>query len=77
MLRNAQPIYCQSLVGDIAIAHNGNLINAKELREEMEAEGEHFDSTSDTEIMARIFVANLDHGAEHAVAEVMRRVKGA
>jgi amidophosphoribosyltransferase len=77
VLRNAQPIYCQSLVGEIAIAHNGNLINTKELREEMEAEGEHFDSTSDSEILARILVRNMKQGPEHAVAEVMRRVHGA
>ncbi len=77
VLRNAQPIYCQSLVGEIAVAHNGNLINADELREEMIAAGEHFDSTSDTEVMARILVLNIGKGPEHAVAEVMRRVKGA
>jgi amidophosphoribosyltransferase len=77
VLRNAQPIYCQSLVGDIAVAHNGNLINAKELREEMEAEGEIFDSTSDSEILARILVKRLPDGVEKAVGEVMRRCKGA
>lgn len=77
VLRNAQPVFCQSLVGDIAVAHNGNLINAAELREELEAEGEHFDSSSDTEIMARILVRNMHLGPEHAVAEVMRRVHGA
>ena len=77
VLRNAQPIYCQSLVGEIAVAHNGNLINTKELRAEMEAEGEHFDSTSDTEILARILVKHMHEGPEAAVAEVMRRVKGA
>jgi len=77
VLRNAQPIYCQSLVGDIAVAHNGNLINAKELREEMEQEGEMFDSTSDSELLARILVNNLPDGVEKAVSEVMRRCRGA
>jgi amidophosphoribosyltransferase len=77
VLRNAQPIYCQSLVGEIAVAHNGNLINTRELRAQMEAEGEHFDSTSDTEIMARILVRHLPEGPEEAVRQVMRRVKGA
>jgi amidophosphoribosyltransferase len=77
VLRNAQPVYCQSLVGDIAVAHNGNLINTRELREEMEAEGEHFDSTSDTELIARLIVRNLHHGPENAVAMTMRRIKGA
>ena len=77
VLRNAQPIYCQSLVGEIAVAHNGNLINAVELREQMEAEGEHFDSTSDSEVLARILVRNMDRGPEAAVEEVLRRVRGA
>ncbi len=76
-IRNAQPIFCQSQVGEIAIAHNGNLINTRELREEMEADGEHFDSSSDSEILARIFVLNMHLGPEAAVAEVMRRAKGA
>lgn len=77
VLRNAQPIYCQSLVGEIAVAHNGNLINTRELRAEMQAEGEHFDSSSDSELIARILVKNLPQGPEHAVREVMRRAKGA
>ncbi len=77
VLRNAQPIYCQSLVGEIAVAHNGNLINAVELREQMQAEGEHFDSTSDSEVLARIIVNNLKSGPAEAVREVMRRCKGA
>jgi amidophosphoribosyltransferase len=78
VLRNAQPIYCQSLVGEIAVAHNGNLINAHEVRARMEAEGEQFDSTSDTEVVARLLVRYLkDHSPEHAVAAIMRQLKGA
>lgn len=77
VLRNAQPVYCRSLVGDIAVAHNGNLINTLELRKEMEAEGEHFDTTSDTELIARLLVKHMDMGPEHAVAKTMRRIKGA
>ncbi len=77
VLRNAQPIYCTSTVGEIAVAHNGNLINAKELRDELEAEGERFDTTADSEVIARLLVMNMDKGVEEAVSEVMRRVKGA
>lgn len=77
VLRNAQPVYCQSLVGEIAVAHNGNLINAGELRNQMQAEGEHFDSTSDSEVLARIIVNNLERGPVEAVREVMRLCKGA
>lgn len=77
VLRNAQPVYCQSQVGQIALAHNGNLINAHELRAEMEADGEHFESTSDTEVMARILANHISEGPLKAVQEVMRRCKGA
>jgi amidophosphoribosyltransferase len=77
VLRNAQPIHCTSNIGEIAVAHNGNLINARELRAEMEAEGEKFDSTSDSEVIARILVKHIHEGPELAVSEVMRRAKGA
>ena len=77
VLRNAQPIWCQSMIGDIAVAHNGNLINTRELRREMEAEGERFDSSSDSEIIARLLVKNMHLGPENAVAATMRRIKGA
>ena len=75
--RNAQPIFCQSLVGDVAVAHNGNIINARALKLELEAEGERFDTTSDSEIIARILARRLHEGPEAAVSEVMRRVRGA
>ena len=76
-LKNAQPVFCQSMIGDIAVAHNGNLTNTLELREEMQRDGEVFEGTSDSEILARILVRNLEKGPEVAVAEVMRRAKGA
>jgi amidophosphoribosyltransferase len=77
VLRNAQPVYCTSTVGDIAVAHNGNLINAVRLRSEMEAEGDVFDSTSDTELIARLLVRRLDQSPEDAVAYAMSRLEGA
>ena len=77
VLRNAQPIYCQSVVGEIAVAHNGNLINAVELRRDMEAEGEHFNSTNDSEVIARLLVRYLDQGPEVGVRAVMERLQGA
>lgn len=76
-IRNAQPIFCTTQVGDMAVAHNGNLINARELRRELEKEGEYFETTSDTEVLARILVREIHKGPEHAVGEVMRRAKGA
>ena len=76
-LRNAQPIFCTSIIGDIAVAHNGNLINSTELRRKMEAEGERFDSTADSEVIARLLVRNMHHGPENAVAATMKEIKGA
>jgi amidophosphoribosyltransferase len=77
VLRNAQPIYCTSSVGEIAVAHNGNLINAYELRKELEDEGERFDSTADSELIARLIVRDLHLGVENAISSVMRKLKGA
>ncbi len=76
-LRNAQPIFCQSQVGEIAVAHNGNLINTRELREKLEAEGEHFDSTSDSEVMARLITRYMPLGPEEAIRRLMSEIKGA
>ena len=77
VLRNAQPIYCTSVVGEIAVAHNGNLINAAELRKELEDEGDRLDTTADSEVIARLLVKNLHRGVEEAVAATMARLKGA
>lgn len=77
VLRNAQPMFCQSVVGEIAVAHNGNLVNAVELRAELEAEGEVFDSTNDSEVMARLIVRNMSLGLGPAIRAAMERIKGA
>lgn len=77
VLRNAQPIFCTSVVGDIAVAHNGNLINSAELRRELTAEGMSFETTADSELIARLLVKALDKDPQNAVATVMKRVSGA
>ncbi len=77
VLHNAQPIFCQSVVGEIGVAHNGNLINARELRAELTAEGEAFDGTADSEIIARLLVRHMHLGPENAVAATMKRLEGA
>jgi amidophosphoribosyltransferase len=76
-IHNAQPIQCVTLAGDICVAHNGNLVNTLSLRAEMEAEGERFATTSDTEIIAKIVAQNIERGPEIAAQAVMDRVKGA
>jgi amidophosphoribosyltransferase len=57
---NAGPMYVETNLGPIAIAHNGNLTNAMPLREELEAQGEEFVTTTDSEVLARTIA--LAHG---------------
>jgi amidophosphoribosyltransferase len=77
VLCNAQPVICESKFGTIAIAHNGNLINTAELRAEMEAVGETFASTTDSEVMARLIARSNADTIEDAVRETMHKVTGA
>ncbi|MBS0658308.1 MAG: amidophosphoribosyltransferase [Verrucomicrobia bacterium] len=71
-LANAQPIYVDCQRGQIAIAHNGNLVNASALREELEARGSIFRTTSDTEIILHL-LAQPGNGLNPA----LRRIQGA
>lgn len=75
--RNAGPIFCTSVVGEIAVAHNGNLINSFELRRELEAEGEVFETSADSEVIARLLVRNLHLGVSEGVRATMEVLKGA
>ena len=53
VLCNAQPILVETRYGQIAVAHNGNIINTQQLRGELEAGGIRFESTNDSEVIAR------------------------
>jgi amidophosphoribosyltransferase len=77
ILCNAQPIVVETAHGPIAVAHNGNIVNTRELRGELEAEGIRFESTNDSEVIARC-IGSLHRGAiVDAVRETMQRVRGA
>src|SRR5919204_3324861 len=59
-IQNAQPMVVRSdELGELAIGHNGNCINARELREELAAEGVNFVTSSDTEVVAQV-IAHQD-----------------
>ncbi|PWB50370.1 MAG: amidophosphoribosyltransferase [Candidatus Methanoperedenaceae archaeon] len=76
-IENCQPLLVSFKSGTIAIAHNGNLVNSKELRTELEKEGRIFLSDSDTEVIAHLLVKELLHSSlEDAVKEVMRQLVG-
>ena len=77
LLKNAQPIRVDYAKGPLAMAHNGNLINAKSLREELENSGSIFQSTSDSEVIVHIVARSKEDNLEKAMAEALRMVKGA
>ncbi|MGI8846362.1 MAG: amidophosphoribosyltransferase [Thermoleophilaceae bacterium] len=73
---NAQPVY-RSDRRQVALAHNGNLINAVELHSELSERGVQFRSTSDSEIIAALLSTHPADTIEEALADVMPRLKGA
>lgn len=76
-LCNTQPLLTESSDGEMAVAHNGNLVNASHVREQLEAQGVHFETTMDTEVIAKI-ISSLRHlNLEDALLETMRAVSGA
>jgi amidophosphoribosyltransferase len=76
-LLNAQPIMVQSNKGMMALAHNGNLVNAGEIRSRMEAQGSIFQTTSDTEVIVHLIAQSREHTLPEAMADALRRVEGA
>ena len=76
---NAQPLVLNYYKGTLALAHNGNLINALELREELEKEGGIFQTTIDSEVIAYHIAKERisTNTAEKAVMAAMRKLKGA
>jgi amidophosphoribosyltransferase len=76
-LLNAQPIMVQSNKGMVALAHNGNLTNAGEIRARMEAQGSIFQTSSDTEVIVHLIAQSREHTLPEAIADALRRVEGA
>ena len=76
---NAQPLVLNYVKGTLALAHNGNLINAPELRRELEYTGAIFQTTIDSEVIA-YFIARErlnSKTVEEAVGRAMKKIKGA
>jgi amidophosphoribosyltransferase len=76
-LLNAQPIMVQSNKGMTALAHNGNLVNAVEIRSRMEAQGSIFQTSTDTEVIVHLIAQSREHTLPEAMADALRRVEGA
>ena len=76
-LLNAQPLQAASHRGSVSLAHNGNLVNAHELRREMELQGSIFSTTSDTEVFLHLLARHPGENVEDALLDVLPRVLGA
>lgn len=74
---NTQPLKLRYRHGELAIAHNGHLLNALELREELEDQGAIFQTDTDSELLAHMVARQGSEHLEEALAEVVPRLKGA
>ena len=76
-LQNAQPILIDCAHGQIAIAHNGNLVNARELRDRLVRDGSIFQTSSDTEVVLHLYARSREHSVEDALVESISQISGA
>ena len=76
-LVNAQPLVVNCRIGTLAVAHNGNLVNAGVLRKSMEAEGSIFQSTSDTEVLLHLAARSRGAGVVEMLRDAVGHVQGA
>ncbi len=74
---NAQPIRVDCNKGRMALAHNGNLVNAAELRAKLEHDGSIFQTTSDTEVIVHLIAQSREQTLPDAIADALRRIEGA
>jgi len=76
-LLNAQPIRVDCNKGMIALAHNGNLVNALDIRTRLEKAGSIFQTTSDTEVIVHLIAQSREQTLPDAIADSLRRIEGA
>jgi amidophosphoribosyltransferase len=74
---NAQPLASNLLSGPVAIAHNGNIVNASILREALQREGAIFQATSDTEILLHLLAKNPSNHLVSALTQSLKTLSGA
>jgi amidophosphoribosyltransferase len=76
-LLNAQPILIDCAHGQIALCHNGNIVNARELRDDLVQQGSIFQSNSDTEVILHLYARSKARSVEDAIVESVGQVQGA
>jgi amidophosphoribosyltransferase len=75
-INNAQPMLVSTKRGPLAVAHNGNIVNAPEIRKRMEEEGSIFQSTSDTEIILHLIARSQKPSLMDAISETLVQLTG-
>lgn len=76
-LKNCQPIAVDYSRGGLAVAHNGNLVNAQKIRAELEAHGSIFQSTMDTEVIIHLIAQSTKSSLVQRIIDALKQVKGA
>ncbi len=74
---NAQPFTATHQGRTVSVAHNGNLVNIRALRDELEKQGSIFQSTMDSEVVVHLLARSHAMGLEKAIADTFEKVKGA
>lgn len=77
LLENIQPFQFKTALGAVAISHNGNLTNAREIRKKLEATGSVFHSTSDTEVLVHLIARSESSTIKERIGDALRQVTGA
>jgi amidophosphoribosyltransferase len=76
-IKNTQPFYVKSKIGDIAIAHNGNLTNTLSLHRELENNGALFQTTMDSEIIAHLLAHSYNNNFQDTIIWALSKLEGA
>ncbi|MGH7545938.1 MAG: amidophosphoribosyltransferase, partial [Gemmatimonadota bacterium] len=77
ILQNAQPVRANYREGEMALAHNGNLTNAAELKNRLVAEGAIFQGTSDTEVIVHLIARSQKPTTDEQILDALHEIEGA
>lgn len=74
---NVQPIMVKSKNGMLALGHNGNLVNSRKIRRELEGEGALFQTSTDTEVIVHLIARSKKEGLVEQIKDALKQVRGA
>ncbi|MBV6656407.1 MAG: amidophosphoribosyltransferase [Devosiaceae bacterium] len=77
LLRNVQPLFAEFAGGGFAVAHNGNLTNARKLQQQLRERGSIFQSTSDTETIIHLIATSVASGIVERLTDALHKIEGA